>query len=301
MTDYSRLVGIPTVSTGLIERHLAAIVAADVVGYSRLMGANEKGTLAALKAHRLALIDPLIAAHKGHIVKTTGDGLLLSFPSIVEAVSCAVAMQSGMARRNKNIAADVRIEFRIGVNLGDVIVEKGDVFGDGVNIAARLEQIAPPGGICLSEDAYRQVRGKLEIPIADAGEQNLKNISNPIKVYRIEPSVAAAVEPEAPLAQSKTTIVGVGMGGGGDNGRDRFGGDHMVQFASRATRCIAECRAGKADRVHRDPDHCRAALCQSNRRRKPGIFRRRRNRGSYQCSRPFQHVAGDRTKCRAAL
>jgi adenylate cyclase len=191
------------VSTDRIERHLAAIVAADVVGYSRLMGADEKGTLAALKAHRLALIDPLIAAHKGHIVKTTGDGLLLSFPSIVESVSCAVAMQSGMARRNQNIAADVRIEFRIGVNLGDVIVEKGDVFGDGVNIAARLEQIAPPGGICLSEDAYRQVRGKLEIPIADAGEQKLKNISNPIKVYRIEPSVAAAVEPEALLAQPR--------------------------------------------------------------------------------------------------
>jgi adenylate cyclase len=191
------------VSTDRIERHLAAIVAADVVGYSRLMGADEKGTLAALKAHRLALIDPLIAAHKGHIVKTTGDGLLLSFPSIVESVSCAVAMQSGMARRNKNIAADVRIEFRIGVNLGDVIVEKGDVFGDGVNIAARLEQIAPPGGICLSEDAYRQVRGKLEIPIADAGEQKFKNILNPIKVYRIEPSVAAAVEPEALLAQPR--------------------------------------------------------------------------------------------------
>jgi adenylate cyclase len=189
------------VSTGLTERHLAAIVAADVVGYSRLMGANEKGTLAALRAHRLALIDPLIAAHKGHIVKTIGDGLLLSFPSIVEAISCAVAMQSGMARRNKNIAADARIEFRIGVNLGDVIVENGDVFGDGVNIAARLEQMAPPGGVCLSEDAYRQVRGKLEIPIADAGEQKLKNISNPIKVYCIEPSVAAAVEPEQPLAQ----------------------------------------------------------------------------------------------------
>ena len=190
-------------STGLIERHLAAIVAADVVGYSRLMGANEKGTLAALKAHRVALIDPLIAAHKGHIVKTIGDGLLLSFPSIVEAVSCAVAMQSGMARRNKNIAADVRIEFRIGVNLGDVIVENGDVFGDGVNIAARLEQIAPPGGICLSEDAYRQVRGKLEIPIADVGEQKLKNISNPIKIYCIEPSVAAAIEPAPPLAQPR--------------------------------------------------------------------------------------------------
>ena len=117
----------------------------------------------ALKGHRKELIDPLIAAHKGHIVKTTGDGLLLRFPSVVEAVSCAVAMQSGMAKRNQDIPAGNRIEFRIGINIGDVIVEKRDVFGDGVNIAARLEQIAPPGGICLSEDAYRQVRGKLDI------------------------------------------------------------------------------------------------------------------------------------------
>ena len=160
----SYLLGISTVPTGPIERHLAAIVAADVVGYSRLMGADEKGTLVALKAHRVKLIDPLVAAHKGRIVKTTGDGLLLSFPSVVEAVSCAVAVQSGMARRNESIPADDRIQFRIGVNIGDVIFEKGDVFGDGVNIAARLEQIAPPGGICLSEDAYRQVRGKLNIP-----------------------------------------------------------------------------------------------------------------------------------------
>src|SRR5262245_66482272 len=163
------------------------------------MGEKERGTLVALKAHRLALIDPLIAAHKGHIVKTIGDGLLLSFPSIVEAVSCAVAVQTGMAQRNKSIAPDVRIEFRIGVNLGDVIVEKGDVFGDGVNIAARLEQIAPPGGICLSEDAYRQVRGKIDIPIADVGEQQLKNIANPMRVYRIEPSVLAAADMPLPL------------------------------------------------------------------------------------------------------
>jgi len=191
------------VPTGPIERHLAAIVAADVVGYSRLMGVDEKGTLATLKAHRTELIDPLIAAYKGHIVKTTGDGLLLSFPSIVEAVSCAVALQHGMAKRNQDIPADRCIEFRIGVNIGDVIVEKGDVFGDGVNIAARLEQIAPPGGICLSEDAYRQVRGKLEIPVADAGEQNLKNISNPVRVYRIEPSVAATVDVPPPPAESR--------------------------------------------------------------------------------------------------
>jgi adenylate cyclase len=190
-----------TVPTSPIVRHLAAIVAADVVGYSRLMGADEKGTLAALNAHRMKLIDPLIAAHKGHIVKTTGDGLLLSFPSIVEAVSCAVAMQSGMAKRNQDIPAERRIEFRIGVHIGDVIVEKHDVFGDGVNIAARLEQIAPPGGICLSEDAYRLVRGKIEIPIADAGEQNLKNISNPVRVYRIEPAVAAAFDAPPPSAE----------------------------------------------------------------------------------------------------
>jgi class 3 adenylate cyclase len=190
------------VPTTPIERHLAAIVAADVVGYSRLMGTDEKGTLQTLKAHRTELIDPLIAAYKGYIVKTTGDGLLLSFPSVVEALSCAVAMQGGMAKRNRDIAADRRIEFRIGVNIGDVIVEKGDVFGDGVNIAARLEQIAPPGGICLSEDVYRQVRGKLDIPIVDAGEQNLKNISHPIRAYRIEPSVAAVIDAPLPPAEA---------------------------------------------------------------------------------------------------
>jgi len=190
------------VPTGPVERHLAAIVAADVVGYARLMGADEKGTLLALKGHRTQLIDPLVAAHNGQIVKSMGDGLLLSFPSVVEAVSCAVAVQSGMAKRNSSLPGDRRIEFRVGVNIGDVIVEKGDVFGDGVNIAARLEQIAPPGGICLSEDAYRQVRGKLEIPIADAGEQHLKNIANPIRVYRIEPTVAAVAD-LAPPAEPK--------------------------------------------------------------------------------------------------
>jgi adenylate cyclase len=167
------------------------------------MGADEKGTHNALKGHRKELIDPLIAAHKGHIVKTTGDGLLLRFPSIVEAVSCAVAMQSGMAKRNRDIPAGDRIEFRIGVNIGDVIVDKGDLFGDGVNIAARLEQIAPPGGICMSEDAYRQVGGKLDIAIADAGEQSLKNISNPVRVYRIEPSVAAAAGALTPPAEPR--------------------------------------------------------------------------------------------------
>jgi TolB-like protein/class 3 adenylate cyclase/Tfp pilus assembly protein PilF len=202
------------VPTGAIERHLAAIVATDVVGYARLMGADEKGTLLALRALRAELIDPLIAAHKGEIIKTIGDGLLLSFPSVVEAVSCAIAVQSGVAKRNAGIPAERRIELRIGVNIGDIIVEKGDVFGDGVNIAARLEQIATPGGICLSEDAYRQVRGKLEIPIADAGEQRLKNIANPIRIYQIEPSVAAAADVAPPAEPgrrwSARAVAGVG-------------------------------------------------------------------------------------------
>lgn len=199
---------------GSIERHLAAIVAADVVGYSRLMGADESGTLHALKAHRTELIDPLIAAYKGRIVKTTGDGLLLSFPSVVEAVSCALAVQNGLARRNRDIPTERRMELRIGVNIGDVIIDKGDVFGDGVNIAARLEQIALPGGLCLSEDAYRQVRGKLDIAAADCGEQKLKNIATPVRVYRIEASAAAAFDAPPPPAKSRSqrsalTVAGV--------------------------------------------------------------------------------------------
>jgi class 3 adenylate cyclase/TolB-like protein/Tfp pilus assembly protein PilF len=186
------------------KRHLAAIVAADVVGYARLMGADERGTLETFRSHRRQLIDPLVAAHRGQVVKTAGDGLLLSFASVVEAVACAVAIQSGMADRNREVPAEKRIDFRIGVNIGDVIVEKGDVFGDGVNIAARLEQIAPPGGICLSEDAYRQVRSKLDVPFVDAGEQQLKNISSPVRVYLIEPAwLAAAGLPSPRIGQGR--------------------------------------------------------------------------------------------------
>lgn len=180
--------------TSTAERRLAAIVAADVVGYSRLMGEDEGETLAALKAHRQELIDPLIAAHKGHIVKTTGDGLLLEFPSVVEAVNCAVEVQRAMAERNRDVPEARRMAFRVGINIGDVIVEDGDVFGDGVNVAARLEQLAAPGGICLSEDAYRQIRGKLDIDAVDDGEHELKNIANPVRVYRIDPAAA----PRAP-------------------------------------------------------------------------------------------------------
>src|SRR5262249_38152681 len=159
-----------------VQRRLAAILAADVIGYSRLMGHDEAGTLARLQAHRRELIDPKIAEHKGRIVKTTGDGILVEFPSVVEAVACAVAVQRGLSERNSATLEEQRIIFRVGINLGDVIVEGDDIFGDGVNIAVRLEGIAEPGGICISEDAYRQVRGKVEAEFRDGGEQPLKNI-----------------------------------------------------------------------------------------------------------------------------
>ena len=144
-----------------VERRLAAILAADVIGYSRLMGRDEAGTLARLKLHRRELIDTKIAEHKGRLVKTTGDGMLIEFPSVVEAVACAVAVQHGMGERNAGIPQDQAISFRIGINLGNVIVEGDDIYGDGVNVAARLEALAEPGGICISAIVHDQVEGRL--------------------------------------------------------------------------------------------------------------------------------------------
>jgi class 3 adenylate cyclase/TolB-like protein/Tfp pilus assembly protein PilF len=178
-------------ATERIERRLAAILAADVAGYSRLMGQDEEGTLAALKELRKSLIDPKIREHRGRIVKTTGDGALVEFASPVEAVRCAVEIQSAMNERNAAAPADRRIEFRIGINVGDIIIDGEDIFGDGVNVAARLEGIAKSGGIALSEDVYRQVRGKINVAMVDAGEQHLKNIANAIRVYRIESAPVA--------------------------------------------------------------------------------------------------------------
>src|SRR6202163_2784669 len=144
-----------------MERYLAAVLAADVAGYSRLMGADEEGTLARLKAVRKALVDPTIGAHRGRIVKTTGDGMLVEFASAVDAVRSAVEVQRGMAEQNASVPQDTRIEFRIGIHVGDIIFDDNDIFGDGVNIAARLEGIAEPGGVCISDDAQRQIRGKV--------------------------------------------------------------------------------------------------------------------------------------------
>lgn len=170
-----------------VERRLAAVLAADVAGYSRLMGIDEEGTLEALKAHRRELIDPKIAEHRGRIVKTTGDGALVEFASAVDATRCATEIQKTMAERNASIPEGRRVEFRIGINVGDVIIDEGDIYGDGVNIAARLESIAQPGGVCLSDDAYRQVRDKLDLNFQDFGEQELKNIARPVRVYRLDP------------------------------------------------------------------------------------------------------------------
>ena len=166
-------------------RRLAAILAADVAGYSRLMGADEEGTLAALKAHRRELVDPLISQHQGRIVKTTGDGLLVEFASVVDAVRCAVELEREMIARNAAIPTERRIEFRMGINVGDIIIEDGDIFGDGVNIAARLEALAEPGGICVSAAAHDQVRDRLDIGFEDLGEQQVKNIARPVRVYSV--------------------------------------------------------------------------------------------------------------------
>ena len=166
-----------------VQRRLAAILAADIVGYSRLMHADEVGTLAMLKGHRKELIDPMIAAHRGRMVKTTGDGALVEFASVVDAVGCAVAIQRSMVSRNASLSEDKRIVFRIGINVGDIIIDGDDIFGDGVNIAARLETLCEPGGLCISRAANEQIRGKLSLAFADLGEQTVKNISGAIGIF----------------------------------------------------------------------------------------------------------------------
>ena len=186
-----------------VQRRLAAILAADVAGYSRLMGADEEGTLAALKELRRDLADPKIKEHRGRIVKTTGDGLLVEFASVVDAVRCAVEVQREMASRNARVPEDTRIQFRMGINLGDIIKDGRDIYGDGVNVAARLEALAEPGGICVNRVVRDQVRDKLDFGFEDAGEQRVKNIARPLRVYHVRPGQLADEEMSAaqpPLA-----------------------------------------------------------------------------------------------------
>jgi adenylate cyclase len=191
-------------------RHLAAILAADVAGYSRLMGADEERTHERLKAHRRQLVDPKINQHHGRIVKTTGDGMLVEFPSVVDAVRCAVEIQRAMVERNSDIAEEKRINFRIGVNLGDVIAEGGDIYGDGVNVAARLEALAEPGGICISGTVWDHIRDKLPYSFEDTGEQSVKNIARPVRVYAMKAAAVASV----PLSAAPVPIPTAGASRG---------------------------------------------------------------------------------------
>jgi adenylate cyclase len=184
-----------------VERRLVAVLAADVVGYSRLMGLDEEGTLARLKALRKALVDPTIAKHRGRIVKTTGDGMLVEFASAVDAARSAVEVQRGMADQNAPLPQDERIELRIGIHVGDIIIDDNDIFGDGVNIAARLEGIAEPGGICVSDDAQRQIRGKIDLAFDDMGPQSLKNIAEPMRAWRLQ------IDKKSPSTTPKKTVV----------------------------------------------------------------------------------------------
>ena len=199
---------------GRVVRRLAAIVAADVAGYSRLMGVDEVGTARVLREHR-SVTDALVAKHGGRIVKTTGDGLLLEFPSVVDAVECAVALQTVMAERNAGVPLDRQMLFRIGINLGDILIEGDDILGDGVNIAARLEGIAEPGGICISSSAYDQVRGKVAVEFADLGEQSLKNIDRRVRAYAVVSKGLGSLKPaEATPRLSIVVLPFANIGGG---------------------------------------------------------------------------------------
>jgi adenylate cyclase len=186
-----------------MERKLAAILAADVVGYSRLMAVNEADTFDRLRAHRKELFEPEIAKHHGRIFKLMGDGLLAEFGSVVDAVECAVSMQRGMAERNQNLAPDQRIEMRIGINLGDVIVEGEDRHGEGVNIAARLQELAEPGGVTVSGTAYDHLHGKIDLAVGFAGEQRVKNIARPVRVYQLRLDRPEAAEQPALVLPDK--------------------------------------------------------------------------------------------------
>ena len=208
-------------------RKIAAILVADVVGYSRLAGADEDRTLSRLRGLRSDLIDPAIDAHHGRIVKRTGDGTLVEFRSVVDAVRCAIEVQNAMVERNAGVPEDRRIEFRIGIHLGDVVEEDdGDLMGDGVNIAARIEGICAPGAICLSEDAYRQVKGRLDLAVTDLGPTQLKNIAEPIRIYSLEVAKPAHTKPTglapaparpAPRHLSMVVLPFANMGGGAEH------------------------------------------------------------------------------------
>jgi adenylate cyclase len=224
------------VPEGRVQRRLVAVLAADVAGYSRLMGTDEVGTARTLREHR-KVTDALVAKHGGRLVKTTGDGVLLEFPSVVDAVECAVAVQAVMVQRNEGVPQDRRMLFRIGINLGDILIEGDDILGDGVNVAARLESIAEPGGICISASAYDQVRGKVPVEFTDLGEQTLKNIARPVRAYAAKtkghfgmaaPAHVAEAESPPPLPDKPSIAVLPFQNMSGDPEQEYFA-DGMVE------------------------------------------------------------------------
>jgi adenylate cyclase len=249
-------------------RKLAAILVSDVVGYSRLTGADEDRVLARLRALRTDLIDPTIAVHHGRVVKGTGDGTIVEFRSVVDAVNCALEIQRAMAERNAEVTPNKRIEFRVGIHLGDVVEESdGDLMGDGVNIAARLEGVAKPGTICLSEQAYWQVKGRLDLKVTDLGATQLKNIAEPVRVYALDVgkrAEAQSAKPAAPALTKKNSLLAPVV----------LGVASLCVIASLSVWLFQNLdRSAPADPGHLFDGG--AALRQSLRRPEPGLFRRR--------------------------
>jgi adenylate cyclase len=228
-----------------VERRLAAVLAADVAGYSRLMGRDEERTLAELKSLRKMLLDPTITAHRGRIVKTTGDGMLVEFASVVDAARSALAIQQEVKKQNDRKLPELRIQFRIGIHVGDIIIDDNDIFGDGVNIAARLEGIAEPGGVCISDDAHRQIRGKVDVTFDDMGEQTLKNIVEPMRTWqlRLAGQAAPAIRPSSPPTPDlklpdKPSIVVLPFGNMSAEAGQDYLADGIVEAITAALSCI---------------------------------------------------------------
>ncbi len=268
------------------SRKIAAILVADVVGYSRLAGADEDRTLSRLRGLRSDLIDPAIAAHRGRIVKRTGDGSLIEFRSVVDAVRCAIEVQNGLIERNAGLPPERRIEFRIGIHLGDVVEESdGDLMGDGVNIAARLESICQPGAICLSEDAYRQVSGRLDMAVADLGPTKLKNIEELIRVYSLEVGKPTLAKPAKAVASSRRSMAALLVAGI----------VALIAIAAGAWHFLGASR--RPARRGRATFHRRAAVLKSLGRCEPGLsWRRSDRRTDHQpvaAAREFRRLAHD--------
>jgi adenylate cyclase len=227
-----------------LDRRLSAILAADVAGYSRLMGLDEEGTVEQLKTYRVNLFDPKIIEHRGRIVRTTGDGMLAEFASAVDAARCAVDIQLSMAGANLNVAASKRVELRIGIHVGDIISDDGDIFGDGVNIAARLESISEPGGICVSARVQEDVEGRLDVVFKDGGEQHLKNIARPVRIYNIQfgrPEAAKTSPPMLALPGKPSVVVLPFQNLSGDPGQDYFADGMAEDITTALNRGFASC------------------------------------------------------------